>query len=929
MNLIQLDSSVNYLDIIYPPDMIRSVRYSQIKEVSYKPNGEAVILVISNDDSIELKYTNVEDPGNPGNPFLTPLDLLLYIGTLLNLPVGSIYDIYYQRVVFDTIINIDGEWYYKDSTTNGNNIKILNTQIATFDGTAYLQSDYDLDLWGITITEFTGTSTPTINGFNINFTAGTFEYMKLSNGDEYYAQAGGGVTLYSNGKIHNLFTRVAGAGTITPETGVYDDGDIVTITATPTDPETTELDRIEKTDDEGTTEIANNSVLTILKTNSIVAYFIHIYTIIQNFNFANLPTKIGKNWYYKNELDTQDIKNVNIVCVVDSITLGAACGGIPYPEILHAELQSYFQEISVFNQGVGSRTTQEAIEAYTTEFEPLYDSDKDNYFIILSGANDDLTVLQSYNKIIELAALATATGFKIITISQTGSTNTIINERLIALRTYLEANPIGEYTLNVSEIPQALDPSDTTYFCDGLHWTEALRDLIVSKMVYEYWDNELIATPTLTDIKINNTDYLNSTSANFNVPITTPGTNDFTLRYEFYGIPAGDGLILLNIGTTTNYLNMQINSSSTALLLRLVDSAGDQLINYVFYPNENDHNFIQWERISDKIIISTNKWRRIYDIPIDTIIDGTLQYNSSAGNISDNLIKLTYTDTQLNNNCELLFADSHGAYLQDTNNNHVVTLAGTYSWLKKDDIRPALLFDEFEKVYTNETYGSANVTSNANSGEFIIKLNMATLNTTYWYLFHDNIIENVGDNANGYYLRQNAGGLRIYRMTGGAGVVINARFDTLNLQVNTDYEFKVVVSEAGVFTTYGKGGTLGTEFVQLTASAGTNPFTDTTHTTANYMTILTPIIRISDITIDGISKIQSFTDINGGWGFANKINSQTQNGYVDSGNTLSGIKYSDWEEKEKTHTELYEETESETYIPTKTANAITQLIIKQ
>ena len=53
-------------------------------------------------------------------------------------------------------------------------------------------------------------------------------------------------------------------------------------------------------------------------------------------------------------------------------------------------------------------------------------------------------------------------------------------------------------------------------------------------------------------------------------------------------------------------------------------------------------------------------------------------------------------------------------------------------------------------------------------------------------------------------------------------------------------------------------------------------------------------------------------------------------GLLNNGNTILGILHDDWELNEKTFTEIYDETETETYIPTKpTANNISQLIIKE
>ena len=68
-----------------------------------------------------------------------------------------------------------------------------------------------------------------------------------------------------------LTTSVDGSGTIAPASGTYDDGDIVTIIAEPTDPETTELDRIEENGVSISTTSPVNIVMNAGK--SVIAYF--------------------------------------------------------------------------------------------------------------------------------------------------------------------------------------------------------------------------------------------------------------------------------------------------------------------------------------------------------------------------------------------------------------------------------------------------------------------------------------------------------------------------------------------------------------------------------------------------------------------------------------------------------------------------------
>lgn len=158
---------------------------------------------------------------------------------------GSLFQNWYQWITFkpsDIEEQQDGTWAYKDRGTGGNPLQIGGTQVATFDGVAALQAPVDLELYGITIVNFIGTSTPTISGNTITLTAGTLEYMELSNGDKYYAQAGNGVELYSAGKKYSVFVRADGDGIVAPSSSTYDEGTVLTLTTTPIDPENTEFD---------------------------------------------------------------------------------------------------------------------------------------------------------------------------------------------------------------------------------------------------------------------------------------------------------------------------------------------------------------------------------------------------------------------------------------------------------------------------------------------------------------------------------------------------------------------------------------------------------------------------------------------------------------------------------------------------------------
>ena len=75
------------------------------------------------------------------------------------------------------------------------------------------------------------------------------------------------------------------------------------------------------------------------------------------------------------------------------------------------------------------------------------------------------------------------------------------------------------------------------------------------------------------------------------------------------------------------------------------------------------------------------------------------------------------------------------------------------------------------------------------------------------------------------------------------------------IAINTDYRIKITRSLAGVFTVYIKGGTFGWDdwtTVSVAGGSGTNPVTDTTYTTSNYLVAdLDNTDTISNLKIDG------------------------------------------------------------------------------
>lgn len=90
-------------------------------------------------------------------------------------------------------------------------------------------------------------------------------------------------------------------------------------------------------------------------------------------------------------------------------------------------------------------------------------------------------------------------------------------------------------------------------------------------------------------------------------------------------------------------------------------------------------------------------------------------------------------------------------------------------------------------------------------------------------------------NQNGYDIRVAANNsIKLVRSDNGVATVI---MSTVADYVSEDtwYGIKVTRSSAGEFIVYIRGGSFGNDYVQIVADSGTNPITDTTHTTSNYL----------------------------------------------------------------------------------------------
>ena len=116
-------------------------------------------------------------------------------------------------------------------------------------------------------------------------------------------------------------------------------------------------------------------------------------------------------------------------------------------------------------------------------------------------------------------------------------------------------------------------------------------------------------------------------------------------------------------------------------------------------------------------------------------------------------------------------------------------------------------------------------------------------------IISDNVQDLVSTNGNNYHFLFNSEE-RIYLRKG----IFNLfKTGASYIAINTDYRIKITRSLAGVFTTYIKGGTFGWDsWTTVVASTGSNPVTDNTYTTSNYLVAdLDSGDTVSNLKIDG------------------------------------------------------------------------------
>lgn len=119
----------------------------------------------------------------------------------------------------ETFQGDDGKYYQAD-IIGDRECEILGGGVGNFDGLRAIEFS---DLSGVTIVDYTGTSTPTINGNVIECTVGVLYYLELSDGSKYYFNAGAGSVVFDISDNSNHGTLITGSevGFQTFEQGVY------------------------------------------------------------------------------------------------------------------------------------------------------------------------------------------------------------------------------------------------------------------------------------------------------------------------------------------------------------------------------------------------------------------------------------------------------------------------------------------------------------------------------------------------------------------------------------------------------------------------------------------------------------------------------------------------------------------------------------
>ncbi len=133
----------------------------------------------------------------------------------------------------------------------------------------------------------------------------------------------------------------------------------------------------------------------------------------------------------------------------------------------------------------------------------------------------------------------------------------------------------------------------------------------------------------------------------------------------------------------------------------------------------------------------------------------------------------------------------------------------------------------------NAGAGIAYINQDKAYGTFEFSVNKGADGNLHYTEFIADSNDKSGD---GYFFYvSNTEAVRLYRRDDGSGTIIMSSADSY-VTINTDYRIKITRSLAGVFTVYIKGGAFGwDDWTTVVADSGSNPVTDNTYTTSNYL----------------------------------------------------------------------------------------------
>lgn len=405
--------------------------------------------------------------------------------------------------------------------------------------------------------------------------------------------------------------------------------------------------------------------------------------------FNSLPVMIGKSWYYKNNSELHP-NNINIVCDGDSITEGTSCGGTAYPELLKNDLSSKYQQLIIYNRALGGTTTQQMIDRYPEYVSDIYDNEKDNYYILMSGTNDiwTLTAQEIYDKQVVLFGIAKAQGYTTIQLTPTVNKLELAESILSELTSLILANPIADVTIDTRNF--LTDPNDLTYFCDGVHPTEVGRQLIVDNLINNYFNNELIDDYSTTSLKVSNNKYITLNSRNvYRVPIADIGTQDFEIEISVFGDKTYTSvpyLLYSGTGTGTEGFLTIVKDANNKVVLTIKDLNGNTIVSdakTTMYENQYN-DFLLKKEGNYLYYIAESSFLKVYipDFP-DYYINSD-DFRIFYGEFNPVRFKLNFgADT-----FDYDFRINEGNVISDLTGNKADITLSNYEYLFNDSVKP-------------------------------------------------------------------------------------------------------------------------------------------------------------------------------------------------------------------------------------------------